>query len=148
MPQEAEQARLVDAEIPDPVDVYKAIAAVKNPNQAQRAAIRQHVTGYPDLWREACDYFVRNGFNVRKIDNVIDRYQKAVAEVQRAEAARAREAEERRQREMPRLTPEEREANRRYLAEARAKLAARTAAQGLFAAAEGPRRPPWRPGQP
>ena len=126
-PVEVEQPRLVDAEIADALTVYRQVAGVKTPNQAQRAAIREHVTSDLDLWREACDYFARNSFNVRKIDNVIDRYQKAV-KGRRAEEAAQREAEERRRQAAPvHLTPEEQERRRRLIEEGMAKLNARIA---------------------
>lgn len=115
-PVEVEQPRLVDAAMPDPVDVYRQVAGVKKPTQAQREAIRRHVTSHPDLWREACDYFARNAYNVRKVDNLIDRYQKAVAEAQKLAAAAKRAEEERRrredEREQPYATLEERRAIR------------------------------------
>jgi len=128
-PVEAEQPRLVDAEMGDAVAVYRQVAGVKAPNQAQRAAIREHVTSDLDLWREACDYFARNSFNVRKIDNVIDRYQKAVKSRQ-AEQERQRELEQRRQAaQAPAedLTPEQRELYRARWAEVKAKLDAKAA---------------------
>jgi hypothetical protein len=113
---EVEQPRLVDAAMPDPVDVYRQVAGVRKPTQAQREAIRRHVTSHPEQWREACDYFARNGYNVRKVDNLIDRYQKAVAELVKLAAARKQAEDERRRREaeaeQPYATLEERRAIR------------------------------------
>jgi phage replication O-like protein O len=92
---EVEQPRLVEAEIPDPITTYREVAGVKRPNQEQRAKIREVVIGYPDEWREACSFFARNGFNVRAIDNLLDRYRKLVVERRKVEA-RERETERQR----------------------------------------------------
>jgi len=92
VPTDAEQVRLVDAEIADPVEIYRLVAEVTRPNQAQRAAIRAEITSHPDVWHAVCATFRRNGWNVRKLDNLLDAYRKGV--IDRLSAlARAAEAE-------------------------------------------------------
>lgn len=125
-PLDPAQPRLVESVDADPLAVYREVCQVRKPNQAQRAAIAARVTGHPDLWRETCDRFARNGWNVRAVDNLLDAYDKAIVERRRIEAAAAaREDEARRDREAPRLTPEQREANLRRLAEFGKALGAR-----------------------
>jgi hypothetical protein len=95
VPAEIEQPRLVEADVPDPVDVYREVCEVKRPNQAQRDAIRAAVTGYPDEWRRVCATFRQNAWNVRNVGNLLDAYGKAVVERRKVEA---RQAETERQR--------------------------------------------------
>lgn len=121
-PREVTQPRLVEADMPDPVDVYRTVAGVRKPNQAQRRAIVARVTGHADLWREVCDRFARNGWNVRAVDNLLDAYDKAVAERRRHDAAAAERERQARDREIVQLTDEERAENLRRLEEARRRL--------------------------
>lgn len=88
-PAEVEQPRLVDAEMPDPVDIYRTVAEVSKPNKAQREAIRARVTGYVEVWREVCALFRSSGWNVRNVPNMLDRYDKHVAERRKVEAREA-----------------------------------------------------------
>jgi hypothetical protein len=104
VPAEIEQPRLVDAEMPDPVDTYRDVCKVKRPNQVQRETIRKAVTGYGDEWRKVCEQWMLNGWNVRHLGNMLDAYQKLVTERRKVEARQA-EAERQRREAPPRDRP-------------------------------------------
>jgi hypothetical protein len=89
VPAEIEQPRLVDAEMPDPVKVYQEVCKVKRPNEVQRTKIRELVTTYPDEWRGVCERWMLNGWYTGKVENMLDAYQKQVAERRKADARRA-----------------------------------------------------------
>lgn len=86
VPAEIVQPRLVDADVPDPVDVYREVCKVQRPNQVQRESIRAAVTAYPDEWRKVCAHWMLNSWNVRKVENLLDAYQKAIIERRKVEA--------------------------------------------------------------
>jgi hypothetical protein len=94
VPAEIEQPRLVDADIADPVDVYKAVCKIKKPNEVQRKKIREVVTGYVDEWQGVCERWMLNGWYAGKVENLLDAYAKAVIERRKVDA---RAAETRRQ---------------------------------------------------
>ncbi len=152
-PAEAAQPRLVETADADPVAIYREVAKVAKPNEAQRAAIRARVTERVEIWREVCERWRRQGWNARAVDNLLDAYAKGVADAQRAEAHAAAEAAERRRKrdEDPRCTPEQRAENLRRLAERAREVAAmpsRSSIGGVaFTPGERPQ-PPRRPDQP
>lgn len=127
----------MDSADADPVAIYREATGVAKPNKAQRLAISQHVTGHTDLWREVCERFARNAWNVRRVDNLLDAYDKAVGERRRAEARAAEERERQRAQAPVVISEEQRAANIRKLEEARQRFA-------LFRPAEPPRRTPGR----
>lgn len=128
VPAEIAQPRLVDADMPDPVDVYREVCKVQKPNQVQRDTIRAAVTAYPDEWRKVCAHWMLNSWNVRKVENLLDAYRKAVIERRKVEA---RDAETRRARAalVPDEPPTSPERRREILAAFRAWKEPATAAQ-------------------
>jgi phage replication O-like protein O len=75
------QAELLDT----PIAIYQRATNVRKPNQVQRELIESAITNL-DAWRTVCEQFALKGWNVRNVANLVDAYQKRVAEISRTRA--------------------------------------------------------------
>ena len=118
-PREMPQRRRAKAETLSPaVQIYRDTACL-TPTKAQR----QLLDGLGDLglWRETVSYWIGRGWNPRNISGMLERYNAALAEKEKAQRAREaaeREMEERRQQRRP-ITDEEWEARAAFFEKAR-----------------------------
>jgi hypothetical protein len=70
-----------------PLAIYGRITNMRSPNQAQRELI-ETITDL-DVWESTCEFWAVNGYNVRNVANLVDRYNKNLKDKQRQSAAAA-----------------------------------------------------------
>jgi DNA-binding transcriptional MocR family regulator len=68
-----------------PLAIYRRITNMRSPNQAQRELI-ETVTDL-DVWEATCELWALNGYDARKVPNIIDRYHKNLKDKQRQSGA-------------------------------------------------------------